>query len=112
MTTQDMSIAQLWKAHHANPNNTVIRNAIALRDPSGAKQLWPISRQCNVTETARVISDLEDDRDEFKDRAVENESEAERVPGLESEIEDLEDTVEKLETKVQDLESELAEARQ
>lgn len=106
-----MTIAQLWKAHFASPNNTVIRNAIALRDPRGSVQLWPISRQCNVSESARVISDLKNDRDEFEERAVDNESEAERVPGLESEIEDLEETVEKLETKVQDLESELAEAR-
>lgn len=36
-----LTIAQLWRQHHADPSNAAIRQEIAVRDPAGARQLQP-----------------------------------------------------------------------
>lgn len=49
-----MSIAQLWKAHWANPTDTNIRAQIALRDPRGIRQLQPIHEGLNPLHSGEV----------------------------------------------------------
>jgi predicted nuclease with TOPRIM domain len=95
-----MSIAQLWKAHFANPNNTVIRNAIATRDPGGARQLQPISRPCNVYESVRTIADLSSEVEELTDNRDRCDELLDENKELETEVEALEDKVEKLEEQL------------
>lgn len=100
MTTQDLSVSQLWDAHWRNPNNATIRNAIALRDPNGAKQLWPITKPCGPSENARVISDLQSEVDELNEELGDAAVDSARVAELETEVEGLETEVDKLKAEL------------
>lgn len=112
MKTSEMSVSALWRHHYANPNNQILRAAIALRDPAGIRQLQPLLGRCIVMEAEGRIEEIQnaaDEQIEYLSGKLDDAPDNDAYDKLETKNEELEDDVERLTLQVEDLKEQLAE---